>query len=88
MGMATALDAASGLWFVYGGWSGGVDGGVGGFLSDLWSFDFDDSSWSLVQQPSDATEFPTPRQTDSRGRRRLLQRHTDRRLLYCLCLQC
>ena len=65
MGMASGLDADSGVWFVYGGWSGGGAAAVGGFLSDLWSFAFNDSSWRLVQQPADATEFPTPRQPDS-----------------------
>ena len=67
MGMASGLDAESGVWFMYGGWSGSAAaaGGVGGFLSDLWSFAFNDSSWRLVQQPADATEFPTPRQPDS-----------------------
>lgn len=73
MGMASAVDALQSVWYLYGGWSGASTGNatanggasIGGvtssaYQSDLWSFSFQSQRWSLITQPNDATEFPTP----------------------------
>ena len=62
--MASACYDSAGLWLIYGGWTGAANStSNSSFLSDLWSFHFNSSTWQLVVQPADATEAPPPRNT-------------------------
>ena len=74
LGMASACYELAGLWFVYGGWTGAANStaaaaatataaATSAFLDDLWSFQFNSSTWQLVVQPPDASEQPPPRHT-------------------------
>ena len=74
MAMASAMDATLHVWYLYGGWSANSTSSSNSsstssltttsnyFLSDFWRFSFNDSTWALITQPEDATEFPSPGQ--------------------------
>ena len=79
LGMASACFSSAGLWYIYGGWTAAANSSssTSAFLSDLWSYSFDNSSWQLVVQPQPATEAPPPRTPTSHTS--YISRHTAAR---------